>query len=183
MALEIDYLLYVTAQDGELAVMPGRFDDLAYQIRLQRELLLLLGPYAASVGFGKWIGACVSVEYLTKDLFADIAEIGESRFLLPSLILDKRKEQMAVEFGDYRIICNFTKSEYLFYTDDYRSWLTTNLVPGRALLDLLTTRSNKSWSGCEIAVTPTVPPWMRRLETPPYRKASHHHGTTRAEGS
>lgn len=181
MELEVDYLLYVTAQDGELAVLPGQFNKLSNQIRLQRELLLLLGPYAASVGRGKWIGARVSVEHLTEDTCVDIAEITSLGSMQSPLGLLIQNKPLAVEFDDYRMICNFTRGEYLSFPDSYRSWLTFNHAPGKTLLDILTTKSNKSWSGCEIAVTHTDPPWMRKLELPPPGKATH--GTARPEGS
>ena len=182
MELEVDYLVYITALDGELAVLPGCVRKLSNQIRLQRDLLLLLGPYAASVGLGKWIGARVSVEYLTEDMCADIAEITSLGSMPSPLSQPIQKEKLSLEFDTYQTICNFTRGEYLIFPPGYRSWLTFNHAPGKTLMNLLATRSNKTWSGCEIAVTPTVPPWMRRLAIPSPDSAPHHHRITRPEG-
>ena len=165
----MNHVILLKAPDGELAAITDFAPDGgSAPTLLAGRLLLLLGPYAPLAGKGKWVGSRVMALPLRGVAIPSVWREGDPA-RATHVVTSETELYLANKFSDFRIICNFTLGQYLVGPKPYSAWLADPAGPGQLLLNLLTTNSALNWSGCEIAVTPAVLPWMRDVTAPATR--------------
>ena len=159
----MNHVILLKARDGEVATLSEFADDaVPAQTLLAGELLLRLGPYAPLVGKGKWVGSRVMALPL-RGVAIPSAWRENDPLGVTHVVTQETENYLGEKFSDFHAICNFTRSEYLLSQKPYSDWLDDPSGLGQMLLRLLVTSTALSWSGCEIAVTPVVLPWMHNI--------------------
>ena len=159
----MNHVILLKARDGEVATLSEFADDaVPAQTLLAGELLLHLGPYAPLIGKGKWVGSRVMALPL-RGVAIPPAWREDDPVGVTHVVTRETENYLAEKFEDFHAVCNFSRGQYLLSPKPYSDWLGDPAGPGQLLLRLLITNTMLNWSGCEIAVTPVVLPWMRNI--------------------